>query len=274
MGQKVEDEKDRLLERVSPAQPSPNLSCEWEWQQPSVAVQRAMLVALPTAISAWPAAWRFTGNKLLMLLPTVQFVEFAKVVCDRLAAAGHWADYIDPCRRALGWLQHAAAGPMLQICLHAQRHRQLALGGAAQEGGITSGSSYDLCAAPSSTLCPSHSSCSGLPMVHRGTNAVYGEVEALVTLLGYKTQNAGCCKVGLARVGWLQGWKRQAGCTCTVAVGQHWPSDPHACQPRPQIILHPRWGSSVYPASMFAKAPLEAVRQAIDEAVAELRDRL
>ena len=41
-----------------------------------------------------------------------------------------------------------------------------------------------------------------------------------------------------------------------------------------QIILHPRWGSSVYPASMFAKAPLEAVRQAIDEAVAELKDRL
>ncbi|KAI7842746.1 hypothetical protein COHA_003674 [Chlorella ohadii] len=115
MGQKVEDEKDRLLER---------------------------------------------------------FVEFAKVVCERLVAAGHWADYIDP--------------------------------------------------------------CSGLPMVHRGTNAVYGEVEALVTLLGYKTQNAGCCK----------------------------------------IILHPRWGSSVYPASMFAKAPLEAVQQAIEEAVAELKDRL
>lgn len=61
-------------------------------------------------------------------------MEFAKAVCERLAAAGHWADYIDP--------------------------------------------------------------CSGLPMVHRGTNAVYGEVEALTTLLGYRTQNAGCCKVG------------------------------------------------------------------------------
>lgn len=43
---------------------------------------------------------------------------------------------------------------------------------------------------------------------------------------------------------------------------------------RPQIILHPKWGSSVYPASMFAKAPLEAVQQAINEAVAELKDRL
>jgi hypothetical protein len=27
-----------------------------------------------------------------------QFVEFAKAVCERLAALGHWADYIDPCR--------------------------------------------------------------------------------------------------------------------------------------------------------------------------------
>lgn len=32
-------------------------------------------------------------------------------------------------------------------------------------------------------------------MVHRGTNAVYGEVEALTTLLGYRIANAGCCKV-------------------------------------------------------------------------------
>jgi hypothetical protein len=41
-----------------------------------------------------------------------------------------------------------------------------------------------------------------------------------------------------------------------------------------QIILHPKWGSSVYPASMFAKAPLPAVQQAIAEAVAALKDSL
>jgi hypothetical protein len=34
-------------------------------------------------------------------------------------------------------------------------------------------------------------------MVHRDTNAVYGEVEALVTLLGYRIQNAGCCKASV-----------------------------------------------------------------------------
>lgn len=68
--------------------------------------------------------------------------------------------------------------------------------------------------------------CSGLPMIHRETNSVYGEVQALSTLLGYKTQNAGCCK----------------------------------------ILLHPKWGSAVYPASLFVKAPLKRVKEAIAEA--------
>lgn len=34
----------------------------------------------------------------LSLVSCWQFVEFAKVVCERLEALGHWADYIDPCR--------------------------------------------------------------------------------------------------------------------------------------------------------------------------------
>eukprot|EP00245_Coleochaete_scutata_P002668 TRINITY_DN13625_c0_g1_i2.p1 TRINITY_DN13625_c0_g1~~TRINITY_DN13625_c0_g1_i2.p1 ORF type:complete len:181 (+),score=38.00 TRINITY_DN13625_c0_g1_i2:110-652(+) len=65
--------------------------------------------------------------------------------------------------------------------------------------------------------------CSGLPMIHRETNTVYGEVDALTTLLGYPVANAGCCKV----------------------------------------VLHPRWGSSVYPATMFTKAPLDALLETI-----------
>jgi len=68
--------------------------------------------------------------------------------------------------------------------------------------------------------------CSGLPMIYRETNSVYGEVQALSTLLGYKTQNAGCCK----------------------------------------ILLHPKWGSAVYPASLFVRAPLDEVKKAIVEA--------
>ncbi len=39
----------------------------------------------------------------------------------------------------------------------------------------------------------------------------------------------------------------------------------------PQVVLHPRWGSSVYPASLFAKAPLDAVQHAIRETEEELR---
>lgn len=69
--------------------------------------------------------------------------------------------------------------------------------------------------------------CSGLPMICRENgNNVYGEVQGLVALLGYQTQNAGCCK----------------------------------------IVLHPKWGTSVYPASMFAKAPIEVVVEAIEKA--------
>lgn len=68
--------------------------------------------------------------------------------------------------------------------------------------------------------------CSGLPMIHKNSNNVYGEVQGLVTLLGYQTQNAGCCK----------------------------------------IILHPKWGSSVYPASFFTKAPLDELENAIHHA--------
>jgi hypothetical protein len=34
-------------------------------------------------------------------------------------------------------------------------------------------------------------------MVHQEGNIVYAEVEALSVLMGYKTSNAGCCKVRL-----------------------------------------------------------------------------
>lgn len=72
--------------------------------------------------------------------------------------------------------------------------------------------------------------CSGLTMINKSNGSVYSEVDAFSTLLQYKTANAGCCKV----------------------------------------LLHPEWGSYVYPASFFAKAPLEVLKaaiQAADEAV-------
>lgn len=38
-----------------------------------------------------------------------------------------------------------------------------------------------------------------------------------------------------------------------------------------QIILHPRWGSSVYPATLFARAPEEMLLEAIKGAEAQLQ---
>ena len=76
--------------------------------------------------------------------------------------------------------------------------------------------------------------CSGLPMVHRQGTGVYGEVDALVTLLHYTTANAGCCKV----------------------------------------LLHPRWGSAVYPASLLTKAPLETAHSALRAVAAEMATQL
>lgn len=73
--------------------------------------------------------------------------------------------------------------------------------------------------------------CSGLPMMHKETQTPYSEVEGLSVLLGYKTANAGCCKV----------------------------------------VLHPKWGTSVYPATLFARAPAEAVKEAIEGAEQQLK---
>ncbi|GJP30002.1 hypothetical protein CLOM_g22026 [Closterium sp. NIES-68] len=75
--------------------------------------------------------------------------------------------------------------------------------------------------------------CSGLPMVNRNSQTYYGEVEAAQTLLGYPVANAGCCKV----------------------------------------LLHPAWGSAVYPATFFTSAPLEVLLDAlkhVDQPVAQM----
>ncbi|KAI8473629.1 MAG: methylmalonic aciduria and homocystinuria type D protein [Monoraphidium minutum] len=73
--------------------------------------------------------------------------------------------------------------------------------------------------------------CSGLPMLHKESQTPYSEVEGLSLLLGYKTANAGCCKV----------------------------------------VLHPRWGTSVYPATVFARASPEQLREAVRAAEEQLR---
>ena len=68
--------------------------------------------------------------------------------------------------------------------------------------------------------------CSGMLMLNRDCQHVYGEVDALTTLLQYKTTNTGCCKV----------------------------------------VHHPSWGTAVYPATLFTSAPPEALQRAVQQA--------
>mmetsp|Transcript_23162 Transcript_23162/g.48437 ORF Transcript_23162/g.48437 Transcript_23162/m.48437 type:complete len:207 (-) Transcript_23162:284-904(-) len=65
--------------------------------------------------------------------------------------------------------------------------------------------------------------CSGLPMISLNCNKVYSEVDGMECLLNYKAYNAGFCK----------------------------------------ILTHPKWGSAVYPATIFAHAPTDIVRTVI-----------
>lgn len=67
--------------------------------------------------------------------------------------------------------------------------------------------------------------CSGLPMITVDCNKVYSEVDGMECLLNYKSYNAGFCK----------------------------------------ILTHPKWGSSVYPATIFAYAPKEVVIRLLNE---------
>ena len=65
--------------------------------------------------------------------------------------------------------------------------------------------------------------CSGLAMITKDANKVFSEVDSAQQLLGYSVMNAGCCKV----------------------------------------LLHPSWGSAVYPATIFTNATTEEVVDAL-----------
>ena len=62
-------------------------------------------------------------------------------------------------------------------------------------------------------------------MITADCNKVYSEVDGMECLLNYKSYNAGFCK----------------------------------------ILTHPKWGSSVYPATIFAHAPRKVVIQLLNE---------
>lgn len=39
-----------------------------------------------------------------------------------------------------------------------------------------------------------------------------------------------------------------------------------------QVLIHPRWGTSVYPATLFTKAPVTVLKKIIVEVEAETTD--
>lgn len=181
----------------------------------------------------------------------MQFVDFAKQVCELLISQGHWADYLDPasglpvsfpsadnhaealhpldlatrirhaCRSTFCWINLQR----LLLAWPAMAHRcsTLALACAlpVECSAMCKGTGFSLKQIQGALIVPTCPCV--LQMIHQNTNTVYSEVDALSTLLSFTCQNAGCCKV----------------------------------------ILHPKWGSSVYPATFFAKAPLESVLDAI-----------
>jgi len=66
--------------------------------------------------------------------------------------------------------------------------------------------------------------CSGLPMHGENNSNVYSECDGFQLLLGYRTQKSGPCT----------------------------------------MLLHPKWGSAVYPASMFALTPYSVLCSALE----------
>jgi hypothetical protein len=67
--------------------------------------------------------------------------------------------------------------------------------------------------------------CSGLPMLTLNCNKVYSEVDGMEVCLNYKSYNAGFCKV----------------------------------------LVHPKFGSAVYPATIFARAPRQFIIQLLQQ---------
>jgi len=39
-----------------------------------------------------------------------------------------------------------------------------------------------------------------------------------------------------------------------------------------QVLIHPRWGTSVYPATLFTKAPVNVLKKVIEEVESESTD--
>lgn len=87
-----------------------------------------------------------------------------------------------------------------------------------------------LAAINASYWCDYADPCSGLPVHTKNVTVIYPEVDTIELLLRYRTSAAGPCK----------------------------------------ILLHPKWGSHVYPATMFAIASLDVLQKVCGDAASAL----
>ena len=95
--------------------------------------------------------------------------------------------------------------------------------------------------------------------MHTDCTVPYGEVDGFSALLGYQTANAAGCKV--RRI-------------CHRIQRQVLQSDifDDACWLFLKVLIHPHWGTSVYPATLFTKAPVNVLKKVIEEVEAESSD--
>lgn len=186
-GEKVDVEKDRLLERVRVAMAHckgcicsvqytsthtmpliPTGACSWQ-------------TPLAAAANMWFLFTRrhcFPANCLQLLqahLPSpphhslmslTQFMEWAKCVCNKLIAQGYWSDYIDPCSGL-----PVSSRPALPC--HNQSHQHSSKPAQQPDHyGVVAGILCRRCARPGSCMCmlavpPASIGSSGVTAAHR-----------------------------------------------------------------------------------------------------------
>ena len=105
-----------------------------------------------------------------------------------------------------------------------------------------------------------------MQMIHQDSGGqVYPEVEALTVLMQYKTTNAGLALVALG--GHVLACSGRLRCCSTVDhVGCSSDFGLYLNAGCCKVLLHPTWGSAVYPATLFTTAPLDKLLEAIAEA--------
>ena len=102
--------------------------------------------------------------------------------------------------------------------------------------------------------------CSGLARLTKHSHTPYPEVDAFETLLRWRTSNANGCKVR----------RRRSQIYLKALNTPHTYTTVQSPLLSFQLLLHPRWGSAVYPATLCACAPLDILLSALASAAASV----